>query len=407
MMPGSVKRKRILTYISRPRRRKGMDILKAVVFGLFIISSYISTTDAVSSWMYLGVVGVSPLVDQDMGMGTPPQSLADQHQSDISISYAHSVCAALPGLVSRQIEVCQSHPNAIQSVSNGARRAIHQCQYQFRNERWNCTAIEDKQIFEYTIERGSKETAFIYAVTSAGVVHAVTQACSLGNLTECSCDMRRQGRSTPEGWKWGGCSDNLRYGISFSRQFVDAPEKTLQATKSEGKESKNARNLMNLHNNEAGRKAISNLMRMQCRCHGVSGSCEMKTCWRTLPPFNEVGDILKQKYEHAIQVAGRNNEKLLQKKKRHITPLSKSDLVHIHKSPNYCVEDIKKGVLGTSGRVCNKTSTGPDSCDLLCCGRGYNTQVVKQVERCFCKFVWCCSVKCKTCVTMMDVHTCK
>ena len=59
-------------------------------------------------------------------------------------------------------------------------------------------------------------------------------------------------------------------------------------------------------------------------------------------------------------------------------PLGKTDLIHIHKSPNYCVEDPKKGILGTSGRVCNKNSTGSDSCDLLCCGRGYNTQVTNK-----------------------------
>lgn len=52
---------------------------------------------------------------------------------------------------------------------------------------------------------GSKETAFVYAVTSAGVVHAVTQACSSGNLTVCTCDLTSEGRSTPQGWKWGGC----------------------------------------------------------------------------------------------------------------------------------------------------------------------------------------------------------
>ena len=45
----------------------------------------------------------------------------------------------------------------------------------------------------------------MYAVTSAGVVHAVTQACSSGNLTECTCDLSSEGRSTPQGWKWGGC----------------------------------------------------------------------------------------------------------------------------------------------------------------------------------------------------------
>lgn len=371
---------------------------------LLVISTPVS-----SNWMYLGSSGLSVLQPLDPnGSLTGP----DQQQMDLTPS-AKAICAALPGLVSRQIQVCQAHPNTIHSVSDGARKGIQQCQYQFRNERWNCTTKDDQNVFGSTLDRGSRETAFIYAVTSAGVVHAVTAACSLGNLTECTCDMQRQGMPTPEGWKWGGCSDNIRYGIQFARQFVDAPERAIQ------KKQRNVRNLMNLHNNEAGRKAIATLMRMQCRCHGVSGSCELKTCWRTMPTFAQVGDFLKRKYENAVQMkptkfvrtvsmksAKNANLKRGTKTKRQ-APLSKTDLIHIHKSPNYCVQDAKKGILGTSGRVCNKNSTGSDSCDLLCCGRGYNTQVVRKVERCFCRFVWCCNVKCKTCVTMMDVHTCK
>lgn len=53
------------------------------------------------------------------------------------------------------------------------------------------------------------------------------------------------------------------------------------------------------------------------------------------------------------------------------------ELVHIQKSPNYCKQDFENGVLGTEGRKCNGTSTGPDSCDKLCCGRGYITRVIK------------------------------
>ena len=34
-------------------------------------------------------------------------------------------------------------------------------------------------------------------------------------------------------------------------------------------------------------------------------------------------------------------------------------------------------------------------------------QVVKKVERCQCKFIWCCYVKCKPCITRTDIHTCK
>ncbi len=94
---------------------------------------------------------------------------------------------------------------------------------------------------------GSRETAFVYAITSAGVVHAITQACSAGNLTECSCDLSKQGHTTPDGWKWGGCSDNIRYGMQFAKNFVDAPERAAR------KKNRDIRAMMNLHNNHAGR----------------------------------------------------------------------------------------------------------------------------------------------------------
>lgn len=342
-----------------------------------------------ANWMHLGMSGVSVPV--------PPEEATLRDPPDTS-----GVCTTVPGLVTQQLQMCESNPRVIHAVSEGARRGIHECQHQFKYERWNCTTMPDDSVFGYTLERGSRETAFIYAVTSAGVVHAVTQACSSGNLTECSCDNSRQGHNTPEGWKWGGCSDNIRYGVQFSKDFVDAPERIKH------QKSRNIRNMMNLHNNEAGRQAVQLLMRMQCRCHGVSGSCELKTCWRTLPTFTEVGEFLKKKYESAVQVSNKARKKLQWKDKvKRKVPLSKEDLVHIHKSPNYCLQDPTKGILGTAGRQCNRTANGPESCDLLCCGRGYNTQVKRQVEHCHCKFIWCCYVKCKRCENMLDVYTCK
>lgn len=108
---------------------------------------------------------------------------------------------------------------------------------------YNC--IDNSVIICLSLLLGSRETAFIYAITSAGATHAVTQACSAGNLTDCSCDTSRQGQSTAEGWKWGGCSDNVRYGMMFARQFVDAPERA--------ERKRDVRAMMNLHNNNAGR----------------------------------------------------------------------------------------------------------------------------------------------------------
>ncbi|KPP74515.1 hypothetical protein Z043_106325 [Scleropages formosus] len=71
--------------------------------------------------------------------------------------------------------------------------------------------------------------------------------------------------------------------------------------------------------------------------------------------------------------------------------------------------NLEVGFPGTAGRteISNRTSAGPDGCNLLCCGRGYNTHVVRSVERCECKFVWCCYVRCRRCESMSDMHTCK
>lgn len=153
---------------------------------------------------------------------------------------------------------------------------------------------------------------------------------------------------------------------------------------------------------------ISTLMKLKCRCHGVSGSCGVKTCWRKMPSFREIGDKIKRRYDDSVAIAPRSMRKLRRRPKyMRKEPIGDLELVHVHHSPNYCKQDINRGILGTRGRECKRNTKGADSCDLLCCGRGYNTEVVRIVERCHCKFFWCCVVKCKTCETMIDKHTCK
>lgn len=60
--------------------------------------------------------------------------------------------------------------------------------------------------------------------------------------------------------------------------------------------------MMNLHNNRVGRKAISGNVHRECKCHGVSGSCVMQTCWKVVPKLEEVGLLLRKKYSHAAKV---------------------------------------------------------------------------------------------------------
>ena len=117
---------------------------------------------------------------------------------------------------------------------------------------------------------GTKETAFIYAITSAGVVHAVTQSCSAGNLTDCTCDMSYEGESV-DGWKWGGCSDNIKYGVWFGKTFVDAPDKTAVSYRRRA-----VREMMNLHNNEVGRKVgVWTILNLKCTVKAFN-SCTMR-----------------------------------------------------------------------------------------------------------------------------------
>lgn len=47
---------------------------------------------------------------------------------------------------------------------------------------------------------------------------------------------------------------------------------------------------------------VKNSLRTDCKCHGVSGSCAMKTCWKSLPSFRVIGDLLMKKYRKARTV---------------------------------------------------------------------------------------------------------
>ena len=44
--------------------------------------------------------------------------------------------------------------------------------------------------------------AFVHAISSAGVAHALTRACSSGELENCGCDRSLRGTS-PEGFEVG------------------------------------------------------------------------------------------------------------------------------------------------------------------------------------------------------------
>ncbi|XGW26453.1 hypothetical protein V3C99_007230 [Haemonchus contortus] len=307
-----------------------------------------------------------------------------------------SACSVVPGLSNKQRELCIRHPVTMKFLIDGLRMAISECQQAFSNQVWNCT-LTTPGVGTTPLKIASKESAFVYAIASAGVSHSLAKACAKGLIDDCGCGPIPSSLSNK--FVWAGCSDNVRYGNSFGRKFIDVTDKV----------HSDARALMNLHNNRVGRRLLASRMGKECKCHGVSGSCVTKTCWKVVPRFDEFSELLMHKYEMAQQVTvaphgttlmvrepvldGKRTERYL-KDKGDKHKAAKGDLVYLDSSPDYCSVD-------TRGRHCG------NNCDEICCGRGWDT--VREVvdEPCQCRFIWCCDVKCKTCKKIVDRNFCR
>lgn len=100
----------------------------------------------------------------------------------------------------------------------------------------------------------------------------------------------------------------------------------------------------------------------QCKCHGVSGSCNIKTCWRALPRLADIGQRLQRRFVAAVEVESRRavptGRRLVAAPlwptspgmPRLPRPFTQDDLIFLSKSPDYCLPDPRTGSPGTHGR---------------------------------------------------------
>ena len=82
-------------------------------------------------------------------------------------------------------------------------------------------------------------------------------------------------------------------------------------------------------------------MRTKCTCHGVSGSCSVRTCWRALTALSRAGAALAREAGRAAAVPARAPRPLRRARAR---------LRYVTPSPDYCEPDPAAGSLGTHGR---------------------------------------------------------
>ena len=99
-------------------------------------------------------------------------------------------------------------------------------------------------------------------------MHSVAKACAKGELTECGCEKsvsttritrpatlnRPLATSGADGFEWGGCSDDLKFGRNVSTAFADGQEATITRRR--------MLRMVNVHNNEAGRQ-VEDKLRVQ------------------------------------------------------------------------------------------------------------------------------------------------
>lgn len=373
-------------------------------------------------------------------------SLEDVKVTKLQPQLDSKLCHTTEALSDGQKKLCDTNINVMPVISRAARAALQNCASQLKHRRWDCQTVDDNTVFGSMVMLGAPEMAFVHALSSASVMSFIARACRDGQFASCGCSRGPRPHNLKSEWVWGGCGDDFEFAYKFSQRFVDSREKELRrltraivsappkelpkllddainATTETGTDTpssnitesytvkpieriklprkgyKNnhleARSLMNLHNNEAGRRAVVKKSRINCKCHGVSGSCSIITCWQQLTSIKDVAEYLREKYDAATQVK-MNSRKKLQVRDYHArtVPMGE-DLVYIDSSPDFCRSSKQLGWKGTHGRVCNRTSNGLDSCSVLCCGRGYNTKKMVVREKCNCKFHWCCEVKCK------------
>ncbi|XP_044726494.1 protein Wnt-8a-like [Chrysoperla carnea] len=334
------------------------------------------------------------------------------------------------------------------SLGLGAQIALENCQNVFQWDRWNCP---ESAFLKKNRQPANRETAFVRAIIAAGIMHTVAKNCSNGGFGPCGkCQMNPEDSSNQitankiykylytnpytenlthtasnyrietlkNGdessdilWRWAECHNkHIAFGEEIAIKYLDDLDVN----------GVDLQSYLYLHNNAAGRLAVRATMKKRCRCHGVSGSCTIQTCWNELAPFSEVAEYLREKYDEAVRVDFDNGvDRLIvgnvQRTVQDIPLTDLNNLIYLNDSPDYCVANTTIDWEGTLGRICSKnrsentTKSERRSCKTLCksCGYRVRKRIRQRQWRCNCNFQWCCEVTCKTCTETVNEFFCE
>ena len=118
----------------------------------------------------------------------------------------------------------------------------------------------------------------------------------------------------------------------------------------------------------------------------------MQTCYKRVPCPAEIGHILYNGYNGAVEVKCNGSGEVIPAIPSRPPPTSE-DIIYSDNSPNFCVENSEVGTVGVADRVCSDSPNSINNCDVLCCNNG-NYRVTRTVSVRKCDFIWCCRIEC-------------
>jgi len=266
------------------------------------------------------------------------------------------------------------------------------------------------------LSHGTQESGYLQTMISSSAAYAIAQACDVGKNSE-NCNLENSipfcDSQTKQGHGGMGeyqIAEHINFGQRKSCQFYQLP-----IEKEPSAHSRTA-----LHNFQLGLEIMdSKRKKEKCQCHGLSGSCAVKTCWKTLPQFKQIAKEIKKKYDKVYRL----DRKPLRVKNENdndeaqllgiIPQRYKSDIVFYEKQ-DHCKRNKELGSAGTKGRECDPSKDkknggdgGFGSCDHLCCNRGIVRKTREFKVQQNCKFEWCCQIRCENRIEKRTVHYCK
>ncbi|CEF62797.1 Protein Wnt-4 [Strongyloides ratti] len=302
-------------------------------------------------------------------------------------------CNDIPNLTNRQRSICYNHGTSFEDILNGIVKAKVHCTNLFQNDVWNCKETNEDNVFGFDISKLQiKEKAFVYAYASAAATISVAKGCARGSNPRCNCGSMPENEIDMEekyGFRWSGCSDNIKYAGNVVRHFFDHQKK-----------NSHPGILMDNHNFMIGRIMAKKSYKKVCKCHGISGSCQTKTCWMSTGSIDEIGGDLKQLLNSAKIIKTHNTRSV---DARGGSLSFSRDLIYYDSFSNFCQKNGTLGISGVSGREC----FSQEHCNELCCDKGFTSHMELIEEPCNCKFEYCCQVKCKSCRRIVTKNYCK